>query len=109
MNYGHNNSKLPKHLQKAIEVEAVAYALIDGGKLFEKGKNGYCIYDTDYLSVLIHAHVRVAGGHCLSETTTKIILWLEMQSMAAHFFWRCGWICEALWLVTKVKNAYFQL
>ena len=30
LTYGHENSKLPKHQQKAIEVEVVDYALIDG-------------------------------------------------------------------------------
>ena len=67
---------MPRQKKKAIEVEAADYTLI-GGKLFKRGKDGSlwtCVPEMDYLSILTHAHSRVAGGHFLGETTAKIIL-----------------------------------
>ena len=51
------DDKLPKHQQKAIEVEASSYALI-GDQLFKRGRYNnlrLCVYETNYFSVLTHA------------------------------------------------------
>ena len=74
---GHQNEKLPKHRQKSIEVEASLYAVITD-QLFKRGQDDnlrLCVCETDYFSILTHAHARTGGGHFSGDTTARLILW----------------------------------
>ena len=76
----HQDDKLPKHSKKAIEVEAYSYAL-KGDQMFKRGRDTklrLCVYETNYFSVLTHAHSRTGGGHFLGHTTDHLILWSEL-------------------------------
>lgn len=74
---GHTDPKLTAQRKRAIEVEARDYTLIEE-QLYKQGKDGnlwICVCESDYLSVLTHAHSGVGGGHFSGETTAKVILW----------------------------------
>ena len=67
-------------IEKAIEVEASSYALI-GDQLFKQERDNnlrLCVCETDYFSILTHAHAGARGGHFSRDTTARLILWFGL-------------------------------
>ena len=77
LHHGHQDEKLPKHRQRAIEVEASSYVLI-ADQLSKRGRDDnlrLCVCEMDYFSILTHAHARTGGGYFSADTTARLILW----------------------------------
>ncbi|MCO5549244.1 hypothetical protein L7F22_002711 [Adiantum nelumboides] len=101
---------MSKQHQRAIEIEARDYSLIEN-QLYGKGRDQHlclCANEDEYLPILEQAYVGLARGHFFSETTARAILmvgiwWPTLFADAKEFVRRCD-ACQRAKMPTRVDS-----